>query len=370
LSSTMPDDTAFHPNAVVDPTQMNVPIDLSGTFGALLIGLSIGLILWGMQTLQSVWYYLNYPKDPLLLKLWVALISILSTMDIAFSFSGIWEGVIAMSGTYSSTLPMKLVYARLLAYGFVGFFCQLFFLYRIFKFAGIRLIKYGIPALLLPLMIYQLVANIICAALWLRTDPGNNMAGATTRAAARAWIVSSYAVTGATDIIIALVMGGLLLQRRSGDSKTDRLLIKIAVTSINTGTWTAVDALLTVILSLTTPDSEDIFACPSWFASPLYVNTVFCNLNIRQFFRDSDDSNDTIWLSTVGFLTSSNWRTGSAGACPRSAANLNRDKHWQVEFPRSRADQQINQTSNNNYVTSHIKSSEEGTISFKDQTNV
>lgn len=315
----------------------NVPIDLSGTYGALFVGLAIALILWGMQTLQSVWYYLNYPKDPRMLKIWIAAICLLSTLDVGFSFAGVWEGTISSSGAVPQTFSNPSLFYRIVVYGVVGFLSQLFFLYRIIKFADILLIKYGIPLLLLPLIVYQMIANIVYAALWLRVsaNPGPDIAAANIRIfeSTQKWVVSSYAVACATDIVIAFVMGGLLLTRRSGIARTDRLLVRITITSINTGSWTAVNALLTVILTLKTPQTDYIFAVPSLTASTLYANSVLCNLNVRQFFRASDAASTTNnnWGSSVHkWKTSMGWRVDPSTARSR---NSTRGTEQNIELP-------------------------------------
>lgn len=227
---------------------------------------------------------------------------------------------------------------RIVVYGVVGFLSQLFFLYRIIKFADIPLIKYGIPLLLLPLMIYQMIANIVYAALWLITsaNPGPDIASANIRIfeSTQKWVVSSYAVASATDIVIALVMGGLLLTRRSGIARTDRLLVKIAVTSINTGTWTAVNALLTVILTLATPQTDYIFAVPSLTASTLYANSVLCNLNVRQFFRarDTAPTTTTNWFSSIHkWKPSMVWRVDPSTAHTRSTGTRRTEQN--IELP-------------------------------------
>jgi len=307
----MPNGTLIGPElALADPAASanNVPIDLSITFGALFVGLCIGLVLWGMQILQSFWYYLNYPNDPPLLKVWVLLLNLFATSDIAFSFAGIWQATIKSSGKIPDTFATKPVFYRIPMYGFVGFLAQLFFLYRIYKFASVGWVKILIPLTLLPMIVYQLVANIIFAVTWLCTDPGTDVAASALRvnSVTQKWVISSYAVASATDILITIVLSALLLSQRSGVQRTDRLLVRIAITSINTGSWTAVDALLTAILTATNPTNklDYIYAAPSWVASTLYANTVLCNLNIRQFFRtkDSADSSSIKFASTLHTL--------------------------------------------------------------------
>jgi len=285
---------------------MNVPVDLSTSVGALFIGFSIALVLWGVQILQSFWYYLNYPKDSAPLKVWVLLMNLLASADVAFSFAGIWNAAIRNSGTPPNPFSDKHILYRVAMYAFVGFFAQMFFLYRIFKFASMGWVKYLVPLALLPLIVYQTIANMIFAVTWIDAKPAaNSLAAGSVEVhlltKTRVWVISAYAAACATDILITIVMSALLLSQRSGIQRTDRLLVRIAVTSINTGSWTAINALLTVILTTTTPASDLTFSIPSWFASTLYVNTVLCNLNVRQFFRSKDDESNFIFSSTLRF---------------------------------------------------------------------
>ena len=66
-----------------------------------------------------------------------------------------------------------------------------------------------------------------------------------------------------------------------------------------------------------TPNSDFIFAIPSWFASVLYVNTVLCNLNVRQFFRARDtdhrDAPGSKGIGSIRVLNPGSWGSGSGG---------------------------------------------------------
>jgi len=102
----------------------------------------------------------------------------------------------------------------------------------------------------------------------------------------------------------------LFYKRRTGTKRTDKLLTELAIASVATGSWTALDSILIVILTTSTPSSAFLFAAPNFCFSSLYINTVLCNLNIRQFFRERDldrdleDTSETwrrkIWGSRSG----------------------------------------------------------------------
>ncbi|OCB89250.1 hypothetical protein A7U60_g3618 [Sanghuangporus baumii] len=60
-----------------------IHLDLTGTFGISYIGAMVALVLYGITTLQSYLYYMYYPKDRPSLKLLVAFIWTLETVQIA-----------------------------------------------------------------------------------------------------------------------------------------------------------------------------------------------------------------------------------------------------------------------------------------------
>jgi len=267
-----------------------VPIDLGLTYGALLVGSLIGAVLWGVQVLQTVWYYVHYPADSITVKLFVAVLNVVGTTDSVIGVASIWQGAIRNSGLPPDIFTNPLLFVRIPISGIVALFAQSWFVYRIFQFADVPLIKYGVPVLLAPLVIFQLVGNSIVAGTWLHTSPGSNplLAEVTTQNRVQKYIIGLYSSTCAADIIIAFVMCYLLYRRRTGLRRTDRLLTNLALASINTGSWTAFDSILIVILTTSTPSSTFLFAAPNFCFSSLYINTVLCNLNVRQFFRVSD----------------------------------------------------------------------------------
>lgn len=277
-----------------------VPLDLGLTYGALLVGSLIGCVLWGVQALQTVWYYLHYPTDPTSLKLFVAFINAVGTADNVMGILSIWHGAIRNSGLPPDIFSNPLLFIRIPFSGVVALLSQFFFVYRIFRFADLPLIKYGVPILLSPLIIFQLVGNSLSAGTWLATNPGSNPLAAEIRAQEHLQriIIALYSATCAADIVIAFVMCFLLFRRRTGLKRTDRLLSNLAIASINTGSWTAIDSILIVILTSSTPTSTFLFAAPNFLFSSLYINTVLCNLNIRQFFRERESQPSSLGLSS------------------------------------------------------------------------
>ncbi|XP_006462697.1 hypothetical protein AGABI2DRAFT_119538 [Agaricus bisporus var. bisporus H97] len=55
---------------------------LDSTYGALLIGLTIGAVLYGATLIQTFFYYRTYPKDPITTKALVAVVWLFDTLQL------------------------------------------------------------------------------------------------------------------------------------------------------------------------------------------------------------------------------------------------------------------------------------------------
>ncbi|KAI0752875.1 hypothetical protein C8Q80DRAFT_482020 [Daedaleopsis nitida] len=74
---------------VADPSLAGPPITLpskAATFGALYIGLSVSILLYGFSLHQTLRYYRSYPQDRIVIKIWVLLVMIVETLTTAFMF--------------------------------------------------------------------------------------------------------------------------------------------------------------------------------------------------------------------------------------------------------------------------------------------
>ncbi|KAK0495062.1 hypothetical protein EDD18DRAFT_1310262 [Armillaria luteobubalina] len=82
------------------------------------------------------------------------------------------------------------------------------------------------------------------------------------------------------DIIIALCMTYYLMRSKTGFRSTQILVTKIIRLTIETGSVTAIVALVTIILFLAFPH-QDFYVTPALATSKLYANTIYMVLNSR-----------------------------------------------------------------------------------------
>jgi len=241
----------------------------------------LGIMLWGLEAFQVVWYYINYPEDSTYLKIWVALLSGIGTSHEILMFIGVYRYLVRHFGDIKFLVTHPPVYfiAGILLTQIVSVLAQGFFIYRIYVFAQRKVIKYGLPLVISPFMIWEIVGSS------LYVSKGLHFKSITEGAKIQDLGISFTAAGCAADILIVCAMCGLLYHRRTGTRKADQLITYLILASINTGFWTAVSSIAIMIIIPTTPKDHAIFLVPYLVLPSIYVNSVLCNLNIRQPLR-------------------------------------------------------------------------------------
>ncbi|KAF8435795.1 hypothetical protein L210DRAFT_3762595 [Boletus edulis BED1] len=102
-------------------------------------------------------------------------------------------------------------------------------------------------------------------------------------------VTSCLSLSAAVDVLIAIAMTYLLLRMRNatGFANTAHILQRLIVFAVNTGTWTALFAVLSVVLLRLYP-STFLHALPAIPLCSLYCNTLLANLNARAYVRDGE----------------------------------------------------------------------------------
>lgn len=164
---------------------------------------------------------------------------------------------------------------------------QGYFVYRIYVVGGKNIIP---PLIWAILGCYQLACTILylCKALYFNhgvhvVDPvtlGNKLFITIS--------TSTLSVAAGVDVLIVICMTYLLLRKRTaaGFASTAHILQRLVLFSVNTGSWTALFALLSIIFMHIYPMKmiSTVFAIP---LCPIYCNTVLANLNARQYIRNT-----------------------------------------------------------------------------------
>ncbi|KAN0088272.1 hypothetical protein V8E55_005329 [Tylopilus felleus] len=101
------------------------------------------------------------------------------------------------------------------------------------------------------------------------------------------------ALAAGGDVLVAIFLTFLLIHKRraTGYSSTAHVLQRLTAFAVNTGIWTTLFALLSVILLHVFPSNllPTVFIIP---LCPLYCNTLLANLNVRAYVRGEPTAHD------------------------------------------------------------------------------
>ncbi|KAK1231963.1 hypothetical protein PQX77_004913 [Marasmius sp. AFHP31] len=159
---------------------------------------------------------------------------------------------------------------------------QLFFAYRISKLSESRIL-----GALVAIMAVAGGAGGLAAGIQSRII--NNLAQVAVKA--RTELTIWLTISGACDVIIAICMTAILSRKRSGfNSATDDAITKIIRLTVETGSLTAILAIITVVLFFSFPN-RSYWNVPIDVLGKLYSNNLMVILNRRIKISDGRTSN-------------------------------------------------------------------------------
>ncbi|KAK0481427.1 hypothetical protein IW261DRAFT_1073118 [Armillaria novae-zelandiae] len=240
------------------------------------ISVIINAVLWGLTCVQTFQYFVyHHRRDHLSLKLLVIFLWICDTLHTAFLSHGFWRVI----DNNVSPLVIEVWYLYTsIPTGIVASTTQLFFTWRIWRFCSDSRWR-PVVILLVPASLYAfpgiLAFTIICQ------NPGASISSqAVTRLLESIWGVSAT-----VDILIsASLLSILWAGRRDTFKSTTQVLHRLSIVIVNTGLWTSVVTLLTLV-GLVVWEAQDVYAALSFITCPLYCNTVLANLNTRDYVK-------------------------------------------------------------------------------------
>ncbi|KAF8555074.1 hypothetical protein OG21DRAFT_1484163 [Imleria badia] len=164
---------------------------------------------------------------------------------------------------------------------------QGFLVYRIYVFSGKNIVA---PILWAIQMIYQFVAAFLYVAKSFYTTNGTtNVVGLTALNDTffTDITISCLALAAVVDVLIAIAMTYLLLQKRNatGFRNSAHILQRLTMFAVNTGIWTATFAVMSVILMRALPSTNLVYLVFAIPLASLYCNTLLANLNARTYIR-------------------------------------------------------------------------------------
>ncbi|KAJ7020178.1 hypothetical protein C8F04DRAFT_1051150, partial [Mycena alexandri] len=251
-----------------------VSFDPISTIGALQIGVSVSVLLFGITTSQAYVYYSRFPEDSANLKVLVAFVWCCELGHAICIGHGLYTYTISDYGQPErlfGPMPKSVVLAVFFT-GVIEPCVQSFFSFRIYGLSK----KLYIPVLSWILSFVRLAENMVgvAAALGMKSMQGY--------LAQWEWLITAdWCISVTNDVVITVTLVSLLhLQRTNAHKRTALLMDKLIAWTIETGMLTSIMSILTLALFLR--EKESFIWVSVYFVAPrLFSNSLLASLNSR-----------------------------------------------------------------------------------------
>ncbi|PFH48029.1 hypothetical protein AMATHDRAFT_49854 [Amanita thiersii Skay4041] len=208
------------------------------------VSLLFSAAMWGITSLQTITYYLNYKSDALLLKISIAVAWVLATIDIALIASGVHtiQSILINPDILERTggrIPRSVISGAVVATG-VQLLVQLIMVQSIYSYRIYKLTKKPyIPLLCLIGSSYSLASGIVSGV----TVGGGLISELVQTESRLSWSIISWFVTAAVvDITITVTLSCYLLSyRRDVMNRTVRMIDRLVLWTIRECLCASVD---------------------------------------------------------------------------------------------------------------------------------
>ncbi|CEL60475.1 hypothetical protein RSOLAG1IB_09668 [Rhizoctonia solani AG-1 IB] len=275
--------------------------NLNLTFGAAYVGVILAAFVYGIATLQSYTYWLERRRDSTLQRLYVLLLWSLDTvklicichMEYYYGIKNHGKSSALARNTWSFNMQLGIT-------PIITFLVQAYFAHRAWKFAR------QVRSSLISPRVTQVIGVFIGALSMAQLAFGmayfsstwrfrNFNDGRSYRWMAIAWLGSA----AVCDTLIVYMLSRALLAQRTGFERTDAIINKILLYTINTGSFTGIVAIIALVLCWSMPNF--VYLGPTFMLGTLYIITLLANLNARKsdgsksiYFEDSLDLEQSV----------------------------------------------------------------------------
>ncbi|KAG0699869.1 hypothetical protein DFH29DRAFT_990646, partial [Suillus ampliporus] len=290
---------------------------VDNSFGAFLIGVVVSATLYGVTCVQTWYYFSRYPSDPWRIKLLVGTILLSDTIHQALITHTVYTYLVTDFDIESDL--GKLVWSlsvEVLFNGFTGLMVQSFLTSRIYRLSNKSIIA---TALVLSLVIAEFVIvvgeHVFSLLKYLSTNvtikvyvaKAVKLTTFTEVPELKPLSMCVNAVAAAGDVLIAGFLTMLLQRSRTGFRRSDTIINKLIMYTINTGLLTSICAIMSLISITLWPDTF-IYVAFYFCLGRLYCNSLLATLNARKGIRR--ESHEHMSLSVQGLQTPTDSRIG------------------------------------------------------------
>lgn len=256
---------------------------IDSTFGAYLIGVVISAILYGVTCVQVWYYYVSYPTDPWHIKSLVFAVFASDTVHQALVTHSAY--IYLVSDITNPAGLQDLVWSLIVEVLFnaiTAFLVQCFLSMRVYRLSNKSI---PVTVIVMSSVIAEFVLSItyVAKALPIQTFAGLlELKGISS---------AVNATTAASDVLIAGCLCFLLQKSRTGFRRSDTMINKLMLFSLNTGLLTGIFAVASLISISVWPDAF-IYIAFYFCVGRLYCNSLLATLNARRIIRAASTDDD------------------------------------------------------------------------------
>lgn len=256
---------------------------IDSTFGAYFIGVVISAVLYGVTCVQVWYYYVSYPTDPWHIKTLVFAVFASDTVHQALITHSAYIYLVSdiVNPTGLADLVWSLI-VEVLFNAITALLVQCFLSMRVY-----RLSNKSIPAtaIVMSSVIAEFVLSVIYVA---KALPIQTFAGLLQLKGISSAV---NATTAASDVLIAGCLCFLLQRSRTGFRRSDTMINKLMLFSLNTGLLTGIFAVASLI-SISVWPNAFIYIAFYFCVGRLYCNSLLATLNARRIIRAASTDDD------------------------------------------------------------------------------
>lgn len=270
-------------------------IVLNDTLGAAFIGVVVSGCLFGVSCVQA-WYYFTHQSDRWHLKALVAAVMLTDSVHQALITHTVYTYTITNWGNVNFLgVLVRTLLIEVLFNGFTTFMVQCFLATRIWRLSDR---KVWLIVIIVLLVFGEFGVNLAYTTISLRYETFAQLAHI------KGLSLATNALAAAGDIVIAASLCTILQRSRTGFHRSDTIITKLIVFSVNTGLLTSLCALASLVSILAWPNTF-IYIAFFFCIGRLYTNSLLATLNARKKIRELSDgiestSGNNMSLNSMG----------------------------------------------------------------------
>lgn len=252
---------------------------LDNTFGAAFIGVVVAGCLYGVSCVQA-WYYFTHQSDRWHLKLLVTAAMMFDTIHQGLIIHTVYKYVISNWGNMAilgELVPTLLI--EVLFNGLTAFLVQSFLAYRAWHLSNRNIYITGLIGIL---VLGEFVCILVYTAISLQYKTFAQLTQLKTLS------ITVNVLAAAGDVLIAGTLCTLLHFSRTGFHRTDTIINKLIIFSVNTGLLTSLCAVASLV-SILAAGQTFIYIAFFFCMGRLYTNSLLATLNARKSIRQASD---------------------------------------------------------------------------------